>query len=605
MKDDFLHSTDSVRSAGSLKHAQAVTFDGPLELERGGRLDEVTVVYESYGRLNAAKDNTVLICHAISGDSHVARHDESDDPGWWDVLVGPGKGIDTDKYFVLCPNILGGCRGTTGPNSTNPATHRPYGPDFPIITIGDMVEVQRRLLDHLGVERLLGAIGGSMGGHQVLCWATKYPHRVRGAIPVATSARLSSQALAFDVVARNAILKDPNFRDGQYYDGGATPDVGLAIARMIGHITYLSREAMKEKFGADRYNPRDVATMFEKRFSVGSYLGYQGDRFVERFDANSYITLSMAMDLFDVGEGGEDIAAVLARSVCRWLVMSFTSDWLFSPEDARQLVHALILTDKPVSYCNIATRCGHDAFLLPDEVDSYGELVRGFLADLSGDGIAEEAGAGAPDEQNPQSIFSPAHPQRLDYDRILDLIPPSAGVLDLGCGNGELLVRLRERANHPLMGIELDEKAVIACVQRGLNVLQADLNDGLGPFADGQFDCVVLSQTLQTIRDVEGVVDDMLRVGRQCIVSFPNFGYHKLRKMLAEQGRAPEAPGLLHHKWYNTPNIRFLTIADFDDFLREKAIRVHRRIALDTEGGAEVTDDPNLNADLAVFVISR
>lgn len=603
MKDDFLQSSDSIRSARPLKHAQTVTFDEPLELEQGGRLDEVTVVYETYGRLSAAKDNTVLICHAISGDSHVARHDEADAPGWWEVLVGPGKGIDTDKYFVLCPNILGGCRGTTGPNSINPETHRPYGPDFPIVTIGDMVEVQRRLLDHLGIERLLAAIGGSMGGHQVLCWATEHPARIRGAIPIATSPRLSSQAVAFDVVARNAILTDPNFGDGHYYEGEQTPDVGLAIARMIGHITYLSRQAMKEKFDGDRSSPRDVPTMFEKKFSVGSYLGYQGDRFVERFDANSYIALSMAMDLFDLCEAGE-LPDVLARSACRWLVLSFTSDWLFSPEEACQLVNALIETDKPVSYCNVASDCGHDAFLLPNEVDSYGELVRGFLANLDG-AEPERVDVSVPARQNPKSIFSPAHPQRLDYDRILELIPPSAGVLDLGCGNGELLVRLKSRGSEPLVGLELDEKAVIACVQRGLDVLQADLNGGLGPFRDGQFDFVVLSQTLQAIRDVERIVDDMLRVGRRCLVSFPNFAYHKLRKMLAEQGRAPEAAGLLHYKWYNTPNIRFLTIADFEDFLRSKSVRVHRRIALDTEEGTEVADDPNLNADLAIFVISR
>jgi len=601
MSEAFLDSSDSVRSGRPLKHVRTVTFREPLDLEQGGRLDEVTVAYETYGRLNERRDNAVLICHAISGDSHVARHDEDDDPGWWDVLIGPGKGIDTNRYFVVCPNILGGCRGTTGPNSVNPRTGRPYGPDFPLVTVGDMVEVQRRLLDRLGVRRMLGAIGGSMGGHQAMCWSVRHPDRVAGTMAVATSARLSSQGLAFDVVARNAILRDPNFRNGQYYDGGPTPDVGLAIARMIGHITYLSREAMTEKFGADRLSPRDVSTGFEKKFSVGSYLGYQGNKFVERFDANSYVTLSMAIDLFDLGGTPEELAATLSRSQSRWLVISFTSDWLFSPQESRELVDALIRTNKPVSYCNVESSCGHDAFLLPDEAARYGALVGGFLANLSGDG---EAPIVAAEHANPQSIFNPAHPQRLDYDMLLDLIPPSASVMDLGCGGGELLSRLAGRGNRPVAGVELDEQAVIACVCRGLDVIQADLNAGLGAFGDGQFDYVVLSQTLQTIRDVEGVIRDMLRVGRRCIVSFPNFAYRELRRMLSEQGRAPEA-ALLHHKWYNSPNIRCLSIADFEEFIREKDIRVHRSIALNTEEGREVAEDPNLNADLAIFVISR
>ena len=238
----------------------------------------MTVAYETYGQLNAARDNAILVCHAISGDSHVARHDEEDDPGWWDIMVGPGKPIDTDRFFVICPNLLGGCRGTTGPGSVNPATGKPYGRDFPTITVGDMVEVQRRLLDHLGIGQLLAVVGGSMGGHQALTWATRYPRtRARRRWRWPPRRGLTSQALAFDVVGRNAILRDPHFHGGQYYDEAHGPGVGLAIARMIGHITYLSREAMTQKFEADRLQPRNVAIEFEKTFSVGSYLGYQGD----------------------------------------------------------------------------------------------------------------------------------------------------------------------------------------------------------------------------------------------------------------------------------------------------------------------------------------
>jgi len=601
VSQNILESSDSARHARPLRHAQSVTLDQPLELELGGRLASVTVAYETYGQLNAERSNAILLCHAISGDSHVARHDEQDDPGWWDILVGPGKPVDTNRFFVICPNLLGGCRGTTGPGSTDPATGKPYGRDFPTVTIGDMVEVQRRLVDHLGIGQLLAVVGGSLGGHQALTWAARFPERVQAVVPVATSPRLNSQALAFDVVGRNAIRRDPHYHGGQYYSEKHTPEVGLAIARMIGHITYLSQEAMTKKFDADRLRPRNVPTDFEKIFSVGSYLGLQGDRFVERFDANTYITLSMAMDLFDLGSTPEELAKTFRRAPCRWLVISFSSDWLFPPDQSREIVNALIASRIPVSYCNVQSACGHDAFLLPDDFPIYGEMIRAFLANLDGEQrvpIARDDGK----SQGPTSIF---HQHRLDYDRIVELTPASASILDLGCGSGTLLARLKEQNHRHLVGVELDERKILTCVSRGLDVVQADLNKGLGAFADQEFDCVVLSQTLQTVYDVEGVLTEMLRVGRTCIVSIPNFGYHRLRQMLTEEGRAPKSGGVLHYEWYNTPNIRFFTLADFEDFCRQKQIRVHRRIALDTEAGAEVFDNPNLNADLAIFVISR
>ena len=593
-------SSDTVRSAKPLRYVQLAKLDQPLALELGGQLADVTVAYETYGELNAAHDNAVLVCHAISGDSHVAQHNPEDESGWWDIAVGPGKVIDTNRYFVICPNLLGGCRGTTGPGSVNPATGKPYGRDFPIITVGDMVEVQRRLLDKLGVSQLLAVIGGSLGGHQALTWAIRHPDDVRGVVALATSARLTSQALAFDVVGRNAILRDPHFHGGQYYDRPERPAVGLALARMIGHITYLSREAMNEKFEADRLKPRDVAIEFEKRFSVGSYLGYQGAKFVERFDANSYLTLSVAMDLFDLGSTPEALATALRSARARWLIASFTSDWLFPPDQSRDIVNALIANNAPVSYCNIQSSCGHDAFLLPNDLAVYGEMTRTFLDHLA---PAAKARPAVKDEAHgPTSIF---HQHRLDYEHIAELIPPGASVLDLGCGSGTFLAGLRETNHRRLVGIELDEQKILNGVSRGLDVIQADLNKGLGVFASGQFDCVVLSQTLQAVQDVEGVLTEMVRIGRTCIVSIPNFGYHRLRKMLAETGRAPKSAGVLHYEWYNTPNIRFFTIADFEDFCRQQNIQVHRRVALDTEAGVEVFEHPNLNADLAIFVISR
>jgi homoserine O-acetyltransferase len=583
MAKDIFESSDTVRTAQPLRYAQSVTFAEPLGLESGGTLPTVTVAFETYGQLNKSGDNAILICHAISGDSHVARHNAEDEPGWWDILVGPGKPVDTNRFFVICPNLLGGCRGTTGPSSINPATGKPYGADFPTITIGDMVEVQRRLLDHLGINQLVAVIGGSVGGHQVLTWATRHPDRLRGAVVLASSPRLTSQALAFDVVGRNAIRRDQFFYDGQYYDQPQGPAVGLALARMIGHITYLSPEAMSQKFEGDRLHPREEAI-----------------EFVERFDANSYLALSLAMDLFDLGGTPEQLAASFRSAKCRWLVQSFSSDWLFPPGQSRDIVNALVSNRAAVSYCDIKSACGHDAFLLPDDFDRYGEMIRAFVNNLApapiSPGIEKEELPGT------TSIF---HERRLDYDRIVELIPPHASVLDLGCGTGRLLARLKQNGRGRLVGVELDEQKILGALQRNLDVIQADLNEGLRSFADQQFDCVVLSQTLPAVKDVEGVIAEMLRVGATGIVSFPNLAFHKLRRILAEEGRAPRAYGWLKDKWFNTADIRFLSIKDFEDFCRDKKIHIQRRIALDTEAGKEITTDANRDADLAIFVLGR
>lgn len=597
MSDSF-HSSDSVRSGAPLAHAQAVTFAEPLALALGGTLPAVTVAYETYGQLSPSRDNAVLVCHAISGDSHVARHDAEDQPGWWDLMVGPGRPIDTDRWFVVCANALGGCRGTTGPNSVDPQSGRPYGADFPAVTVADMVAAQRRLVDHLGIGVLHAVVGGSLGGHQAITWAISEPARVRGCVALASSPRLTSQAIAFDVVGRNAILKDPGYHGGQYYDRGAGPATGLALARMLAHVTYLSREAMTAKFDPSRLRPREVATAFEQKFSVGSYLAHQGHKFVERFDANSYVTLSMAMDLFDLGDTPAALRAALGRSRCRWLVVSFRSDWLFPAEQSRQLVDALIAEDRGVSYCDVAASGGHDAFLLAEKLDITGGLIAGFLDQLA----ASPPAATAALDAAPTSIF---HDHRLDYHRILELIAPGASVLDVGCGGGELLSRLRARGHTRLVGVERDEDAILAAVRRGLDVVQCDLEQGLAPFRDRQFDVVVLSQTLQAVVDTERIVDETVRVGCQVIVSFPNFAFRALRRMLAEEGRSPKAEGSYGFEWYDTPNRRFPSIADFEVFCRAKGLRMERQVYLDSEAGRWVTDDPNLNADVAIVVLGR
>ena len=417
MGQDVLSSSDDVRNARPLRHVELAEFDGPIRLEARRAFAAGDRGLRDLRPAPPGGGNAVLICHALSGDSHVARHDAQDDPGWWDIVVGPGKAIDTDRYFVICPNVLGGCRGTTGPNSLNPATGQPYGADFPVVTVGDIVEVQRRLVDRLGSGGCWRWWAGRWA--DTWCWTGPrgFPTDSAGAVAVATSARLTSQALAFDVVGRNAILRDPEYQGGQYYTAGAGPAVGLALARMLGHITYLSREAMAAKFGARRLEPHDIRTQFETKFAVGSYLAHQGDRFVDRFDANSYLTLTMAIDLFDLGDTPRATRRAPRPRQCRWLIESFSTDWLFPAFQSREIVDALVALGKPVSYCNVVSPCGHDAFLLPDELGIYGELIRGFLANLDGERGAGDGGRVAGDEE--RSLESPAscHPSPTAHHR--------------------------------------------------------------------------------------------------------------------------------------------------------------------------------------------
>jgi len=365
-----------------LVQRQYFTFadDVPMLLDSGERLGPITLAYETYGQLNAKGSNAIMICHALSGDSHVAGYYTPEDiaPGWWDDCVGPGKAFDTDKYFVICSNVIGGCQGSTGPSSINPATRKPYGLHFPVITIGDMVRAQARLLDHLGIEKLLTVTGGSMGGMQVLEWAAHYPERLHSAIPIATTARHSPMLIAFSEVGRQAIYADPNWNQGDYYEG-TPPDAGLAVARMVGHITYLSEDSMHQKFGRRLQTREHFGYDFETDFAIESYLRYNGQRFTERFDANSFLYVTKALDYFDVCNGHDSLAQAFAGGAdLTYLVLSFTSDWLYPTYHAKELVSALTAAGADVTYLNIESTWGHDAFLL--EVDTMTKILSQFLS---------------------------------------------------------------------------------------------------------------------------------------------------------------------------------------------------------------------------------
>ncbi len=352
--------------------------DDELLLDCGRSLAPVTLAYETYGSLDDKKSNAILILHALSGDAHAAGRHHSDDrkPGWWDNTIGHGKAFDTDKYFIICSNVIGGCKGSTGPASINPATGKPYGTSFPMITIRDMVRAQKRLIDHLGIEKLLAVAGGSMGGMQVLEWAICYPDRIRAAIPLATTARLSAQSIAFNEVGRQAIVSDPYWCGGDYY-GKKQPTNGLALARMIAHITYLSDESMHKKFGRRLQNRDNYSYDFITDFQVESYLHHQGESFIKRFDANSYLYITRAMDYFDLSAEKGSLKKALEGVKARFLVVSFSSDWLFPTYQSKDIASALRKNDVDVSFCEIASSYGHDAFLL--EAEQLSPLISGFL----------------------------------------------------------------------------------------------------------------------------------------------------------------------------------------------------------------------------------
>lgn len=540
---------------------------GGLVLEKGGVLPGVEVAFETCGTLAPDRSNVVYVCHALTGDAHVAgiREGETQPSGWWEGMVGPGRGIDTRYYFVVCANILGGCKGTTGPSSIDPSTGRPYGSAFPEITVADIVTVQHLLLEQLGIRKLAAVVGGSFGGMQALEWAVRYPTAVERCIVIAASASLNAQALAFDIVGRRAITHDPCWNNGDYY-AGARPKTGLAQARRIAHITYLSQELMSGKFGRER-RPEwvnagadfhaEARRNFRTTFQIESYLDYQGEKFTGRFDANSYLHITRAMDEYDLAERHGSLETAFAPVQCRVMVISLSGDWLFTPEQSEEIVQAMLSLRKSVSYCHLNAPAGHDAFLT--HIDQLKRVIHAFLPWV---GERSAPAAGAVERH-----------RSLEYDRVLEMVSPGSRVLDLGCGDGRLLRLLAEQREATGEGIEIDFDRVVEAIDGGCNTLLLDIDEGLALVPDDSYDTVILSETLQAMRRPREVLKEILRVARCAIITFPNFGHLPVRLKLLGTGRMPKSRDL-PFEWYETPNIHLFTLSDFVALCKAEGIAV-------------------------------
>ncbi len=571
---------------------QIVTFPS-LTLDCGVTLLQVDVAYETYGTLNADRSNAILVLHAFSGDAHAAGTSrETGQPGWWSPMIGPGLAFDTDQYFVVSSNVLGGCRGTTGPGSIDPTTGEPYAMRFPVITVGDMVRLQKMLIEYLSIDRLLAVAGGSMGGMQALAWTVEYPNSVGAAIPIAATSRHSAQQIAFNEVGRQAIMADPDWNEGNYYNV-KPPARGLAVARMVGHITYMSDTSMREKFGRRLRDKDAFGFDFSVDFEVESYLRYRGSQFVNRFDANSYLYITKAMDYFDLSAGHSSLSAAFEKTKTRFLVLSFTSDWLYPTYQSLETVSALRSRQLDVAFCELTSSYGHDAFLL--ETNEQSEIVAGFLGSVYRD-MASSNRPSRPQEASTKAAIS----ARPDYAMIAELVESGSKVLDLGCGEGELLAWLREYKDIDGRGVEIDPHKVSRAIARGVSAYQSDIDLGLADYPDGSFDFVILSQTLQETRYPLQVLKEMLRVGRHGIVAFPNFGHWSTRLAHLFSGRAPRTE-LFPYDWYESPNLHFLTVHDFVLLCGQQNWVVERQIFL--RGDQQVRRWPNVFSEVAVFSI--
>ncbi len=582
-----------------------------LVLEQGGVLKQVDVTYEICGQMAADASNVIYICHALTGDAHVAgiRPGEAQPDGWWEGMVGPGKGIDTDYYCVICSNMLTGCKGTTGPSSINPDTGEPYGSTFPAVTVRDMVAVQHRLLQQLGIRRLVAVVGGSFGGMQVLEWAIRYPDFVGRGIVIAAAASLNAQALAFDIIGRRSITEDPRWRLGNYYASMRKPKLGLGQARRLAHITYLSEASMADKFGRARRQAwiegselfkLKARLRFRTTFEVESYLDHQARKFINRFDANSYLHITRAMDEYDLREQHGGLEQAFAAIRAPMLIVSLSGDWLFTPEQSEEMVRALLALGKPVSYFHLKAPAGHDAFLT--HIDELAPVIRAFLPWI---GTRAEMEKENVDKQTETADGLVAR-----------AVARGSRVLDLGCGGGRLLQVLKDERQTVGTGVEIDFASALATLDRGFDVIlgapAGDVDDsgedrGLSLVPDDSFDTVVLSETLQETQRPHRVLDEVLRVARQAIVTFPNFGFLATRLKLLVTGRMPKNRHL-PAEWYDTPNIHLFTFKDFMDLCRRERIRVRQIHHLATSFMGRLliaAGRPNAGAERVIVQIAR
>ncbi len=571
-----------------------LTVSEPLALDCGVSFGPYTIAYQTYGTLNADRSNAILVCHALTGDQYAAEpHPITGKPGWWETMVGPGKVLDTERYYLICANVLGGCMGSSGPMEVNPETGKPWGLSFPVITIADMVRAQQRLIDHLGIDSLFCVIGGSMGGMQVLQWAAAFPERVFAAVPIATAARHSAQNIAFHEVGRQAIMADPNWCGGNYLELGQRPERGLAVARMAAHITYLSEPALHRKFGRNLQNRQAVTYGFDADFQVENYLRHQGISFVERFDANSYLygggAWRRARQCLPRHED-----AVLLHLLHQRLALSDGREPRHRACAQRGRRQCQLRRDRdrqgPRRLPARRARALRHLARLPRRLRAPSRIAHAMSADGS---IGTAAGARL---------------LRGDLRIVADMVEPGARVLDVGCGDGELLAYLTQHKGVDGRGMELSQSGVNAGVRHGLSVIQGDADHDLQDYPSDAFDYVVLSQTLQATHQPRQVIEHLVRIGRRAIVSFPNFGHWRIRLRLLWHGRMPVTP-VLSHPWYETPNIHLCTILDFIALCEELGVVIERSVALD-RAGLPYRLNPrgtlaNLLAEQALFLLSR
>lgn len=538
----------------------------PLPLESGKTLGPVTLSYQTYGTLNPQKSNAILVCHALTGDAEAGQ--------WWARAIGPGKAIDTNSFYVICINVIGSCKGSTGPASTNPNTKKPYKDTFPIITIADMITAQKALIDDLKIPSLKAVIGGSMGGMQALEWVAKYPDFVESCIPIATTARVTPQTIAFDSVGRAAIASDPKN--------------GLAIARMLGHITYHSEELLEKKFARNLQDKDQLTYEIPPEFQVESYLKYQGDKFLDHFDANAYVTLTKAISYFDMPQKYGSLEKAFKKTNARFLVVSITSDWLYTPEQSKDIAKSLIKLNKDATYVAIKSNYGHDAFLI-DNPELF-DLIKQFLS----------PSPSTPSQPKPTPI------RKLTRDTITEQVPKNSRVLDLGCASGTLLEKLIKEKSCRAYGIELDFTAIKTCTQKDIPVFQEDILSALKEFPDHAFDIVILSQTLQEIETPVEVLREILRIGKKAIITFPNFAYLPNRIQFLFSGHSPKSKNL-PYDWHNTPNIRVITIKDFTKLCREENISIETKRPLTSSTLTKFFSKlglANLLAERALFTLT-